>query len=108
MTRWFLALQDYNFQVVHRPGRTHANADALSRRDACLGLSRGVPDLQLRVGVCGNPDPTEEFEPRQRPLRGSPWEICAARRCDAGVRIECTRAITEMRRTRRRETAEGS
>ena len=70
VTRWFLALQDYHFQVVHRPGRAHANADALSRRDACLGLCRGVPDLQLRVGVCGNPDPTEEFEPRQRPLRG--------------------------------------
>ena len=70
VTRWFLALQDYHFQVVHRPGRAHANADALSRRDACLGLSRGVPDLQLRVEVCGNPDPTEEFEPRQRPLRG--------------------------------------
>ncbi|XP_059923375.1 uncharacterized protein LOC132469424 [Gadus macrocephalus] len=69
VTCWFLALQDYHFQVVHRPGRAHANADALSRRDACLGLSRGVPDLQLRVGVCGNPDPTEEFEPRQRPLR---------------------------------------
>ena len=61
VTRWFLALQDYHFQVVHRPGRAHANADA---------LSRGVPDLQLRVEVCGNPDPTEEFEPRQRPLRG--------------------------------------
>ena len=58
--RWFLALQDYHFQVVHRPGR----ADTLSRRDACLGLSRGVPDLQLRVGVCGNPDPTGGVEPR--------------------------------------------
>ena len=65
-----MALQDYHFQVVHRPGRAHANADALSRRDACLGLCRADPDLQLRVGVCGNPDPTEEFEPRQRPLRG--------------------------------------
>ena len=70
VTRWFLALQDYHFQVVHRPGRAHANADALSRRDACLGLCRADPDLQLRGGVCGNPDPTEEFEPRQRPLRG--------------------------------------
>ena len=45
VTHWFLALQDYYFQVVHRPGRAHANADALSRRDACLGLCRGVPDL---------------------------------------------------------------
>ena len=27
VTRWFLALQDYRFQVVHRPGRAHTNAD---------------------------------------------------------------------------------
>ena len=33
VTRWFLALQDFRFQMDHRPGRQHANADALSRRD---------------------------------------------------------------------------
>ena len=33
-TRWFLALQDFRFQVAHRLGKEHANADALSRRDA--------------------------------------------------------------------------
>ena len=37
VTRWFLALQDFRFRVDHRPGREHANADALSRRDTCLG-----------------------------------------------------------------------
>lgn len=31
VTRWFLSLQD--FSVVHRAGRKHGNADALSRRD---------------------------------------------------------------------------
>ena len=30
VTRWFLALQDFRFRVDHRPGREHANADALS------------------------------------------------------------------------------
>ena len=34
VTRWFLSLQPYNFSVIHRPGRRHGNADALSRRDA--------------------------------------------------------------------------
>lgn len=29
--RWSLKLQDYDFDIVHRPGSTHANADALSR-----------------------------------------------------------------------------
>ena len=58
VTRWFVALQDYRFQVVHRPGRAHGNADAVSRRDACLGLAGGTPGLLLRMGVCGNPTPS--------------------------------------------------
>ena len=74
VTRWFLALQDYRFQVVHRPGRAHANADALSRRDACLCLTRGTPGLLPRVGVCGNPALPGADDPRppsvRRLLRG--------------------------------------
>ena len=31
LTRWSLALQPYQFQVVHRAGRANSNADALSR-----------------------------------------------------------------------------
>ncbi|XP_078581557.1 uncharacterized protein LOC144864980 [Branchiostoma floridae x Branchiostoma japonicum] len=31
LTRWSLCLQPYQFEVQHRPGRLHANADALSR-----------------------------------------------------------------------------
>ena len=55
VTRWFLALQDYKFQVQHRPGKEHANADALSRRDACLWAARRGPGLLLGRGSCGNP-----------------------------------------------------
>ena len=58
VTRWFQALQDYRFKVDHRPGREHANADALSRRDTCLWAVRGAPGLHLRGEECGNPAPT--------------------------------------------------
>ena len=57
VTPWFLALQDFGFKVDHRPGREHGNAcaDALSRRDTCLG---GFP-VYLRpeqaVEECGIP-----------------------------------------------------
>ena len=30
--RWALKLQGYDFEIVHKPGRVHMNADALSRR----------------------------------------------------------------------------
>jgi hypothetical protein len=55
VTRWFLALQDFQFKVDHRLGREHANADALSRRDTCLG---GFPIYQRpkqAVKECGIP-----------------------------------------------------
>jgi hypothetical protein len=31
LARWALKLQQYNFDIQHRPGRQHANVDALSR-----------------------------------------------------------------------------
>ena len=31
LTRWALCLQQYSFEVEHKPGKLHANADALSR-----------------------------------------------------------------------------
>lgn len=42
LARWMETLQDYDFQVQHRPGRLHANADALSRRpcDDCRHCQR--------------------------------------------------------------------
>ena len=37
LTRWALLEQQYDFNIVHRPGRIHGNADCLSRRphDSC-------------------------------------------------------------------------
>ena len=31
LARWAIGLQTYNFEIVHRPGKKHTNADALSR-----------------------------------------------------------------------------
>ena len=32
LARWIEQLQEYNFTIIHRPGRKHGNADALSRQ----------------------------------------------------------------------------
>ena len=69
VTRWFLMLQDYNFRVVHRPGRENANADALSRRDACLWAIRGDPGFRLGWGSCDNPCPPSAPRTAPKPSR---------------------------------------
>jgi hypothetical protein len=32
LARWLETLSAYDYTIVHRPGRVHSNADALSRR----------------------------------------------------------------------------
>ena len=58
--RWALALQEFDFEIVHRPGALHQNADALSRmpRDdsvdstgACLDREHVEPSLALLAWV---------------------------------------------------------
>jgi hypothetical protein len=47
--RWALQLQPYDFTVVHRPGITHQNADALSRAP--------LPSTRDSTGACLDPEP---------------------------------------------------
>jgi hypothetical protein len=63
--RWAMLLQEYDFQIVHRPGLQHQNADVLSRfpspstydpTGACLDSEQCSPpspaSLLARVAVC--------------------------------------------------------
>ena len=36
VARWLESLAEYNFEVIHRPGSQHSNADALSRQPCGL------------------------------------------------------------------------
>ncbi|KAK2889745.1 hypothetical protein Q8A73_018045 [Channa argus] len=40
VARWLEILQEYDFDIQHRPGRQHGNADALSRRPCLLDECR--------------------------------------------------------------------
>ena len=44
LARWPLLLQQHNFDIIHRPGREHSNADSLSRRP--YETSSGLSSLQ--------------------------------------------------------------
>ncbi|XP_077940886.1 uncharacterized protein LOC144385036 isoform X1 [Gasterosteus aculeatus] len=52
ITRWFLSLQAFNFSVVHRAGKSHSNADALSRRDAFYTSYTSTRTSVSRGGMC--------------------------------------------------------
>jgi len=49
LARWALLLQQYSFDIVHRPGKIHGNADCLSRRpyDSCELSSFQKEDPQI-------------------------------------------------------------
>ncbi len=68
VTRWFLALQDFHFDVRHRAGTANANADGLSRLWAAFaGLS----------GVFPPPAPTSPLTRGTRTtLRGGECDTC--------------------------------
>ena len=54
IARWLEELSQYNMRIVHRPGRKHLNADALSRDipDTCQSYSTKVRLEDLPCGGC--------------------------------------------------------
>jgi hypothetical protein len=36
LTRWVLKLSEYEFEIIHKPGKKHINADVLSRHIATV------------------------------------------------------------------------
>ena len=59
MARWIMSLQEYDFDIRHRAGRVHNNADACSRREypeAGIGLDPDRPLFYGKQDVPGNPD----------------------------------------------------
>ena len=46
LARWMETLSEYQFDIQHRPGKKHGNADGLSRQGPCRQCSR-VDDEKL-------------------------------------------------------------
>ena len=51
MARWLHALQQFQFSIVHRPGRDHSNADGLSRVPSSPRRQCTRPDCPLVVEI---------------------------------------------------------
>ncbi|KRZ63940.1 Retrovirus-related Pol polyprotein from transposon, partial [Trichinella sp. T8] len=50
VARWLEKLAEFDFEVVHRPGKKHQNADALSRR-ACRQSGSGDDSSNVHVAA---------------------------------------------------------
>ena len=64
LARWLGKLEQYNYQIVHRAGKLHSNADSLSRRPCepgCAHCSRREPVVTCqRLQVRGGPEEANE------------------------------------------------
>ena len=60
--RWALTLQDYDFEVIYRPGVKHQNADGLSRQAWPEDEENDPePGVLLKEGeMSGSTDPTDD------------------------------------------------
>jgi hypothetical protein len=55
VARWLQTLQEYDFEVQHRPGKSHGNANALSRRSCgetgctyCIQVEEKNQNMQIQ------------------------------------------------------------
>ena len=62
MARWLHALQQFQFSIVHRPGRDHGNADSPLRVPLSLCRQRMRPDCPLAAEVMECTDQTFDSE----------------------------------------------
>ena len=46
--RWLTTIEEFDFDIQHRAGRTHANADAMSRRPHCIDVIRTLPSASAQ------------------------------------------------------------
>lgn len=81
IARWLKQLAPFDYQIVHRPGKLHRNADALSRQ-VTKGVQPSAP-LALQVSVPAEPEDSspgqsaepEDSSPDQRQAQDRPAEL---------------------------------
>ena len=54
LARWLAKLQQFNFDIVHRPGAQHGNADGLSQKEPILRQRRFCGEIAQQQGRARN------------------------------------------------------
>ena len=84
VARWLERLQEYEFEIKHRPGKFHNNADALSRRPRRAHGDCPSCDVKAKLNVIGRTRQREN-EDGQLAVGWSPQEIAEAQHRDPDV-----------------------
>ena len=71
LARWLEKLQEFNFTIVHRPGKSHRNADALSRLP-CHQCGKEEDQQLNQVTTTTEPDPEQLLPDMQTLQREDP------------------------------------
>jgi hypothetical protein len=65
LTRWILKLSEYEFEIIHKPGKQHINADVLSRHISAVNSKKDVlPEAdnhELSLHAIAREQSTDEY-----------------------------------------------
>jgi hypothetical protein len=103
-TRWVEALSEYDFDIIHKPGKTNVVADALSRRREALNTAVSTTSADgFTARIFIGYDKDKFFTGVKSVLRGeSDARTFAARKIQRQFRLDDTGLIYEMRDTKPR------
>ena len=71
VARWLQKLQEYQFEVVHRAGKSHMNADALSRRPCYESECKFCSNLEEKDAPNHTSDETSEGDCTSKVVRNT-------------------------------------
>ncbi|KAL0098832.1 hypothetical protein PUN28_020777 [Cardiocondyla obscurior] len=72
LARWRIKLSEYEYEIIYKPGKINANADALSR-NPITGVYPIQPDLDA-IEECSEDEEARERNANPKPLVASPRE----------------------------------
>jgi hypothetical protein len=82
LTRWVLKLSEYDFEIIHKPGKKHISADVLSRHIAAVQLvsetTSTTDDLDLTRDMLGREPRTDMYcqQQKENVVSGSKQDFC--------------------------------
>src|SRR6185369_14042763 len=78
--RWMMDLQQYDFKIIHRPGKANANADALSRHPNEAEIEIYMANLTCESNIESDKSSCTGSEISETNLM--PWPCCGAIICE--------------------------